>query len=61
MVNVLGMAPEENCESEIFVRLKWGGRTIAVPLSHLEPLTVGPPTKEAVADWYYWLGRGYEF
>jgi Calcium binding len=24
-VTVLGMAPEEDCESEMFVRLKWGG------------------------------------
>jgi hypothetical protein len=60
-VDVLGMAPEEECESEIFVRLRWGGRSMAVPLSQLEPLAVNPPTKEAVADWHYWVGRGYEF
>src|SRR5215813_10402030 len=41
-VTVLGMAPEEECESEMFVRLKWGRRTIAVPLSQLEPLTADP-------------------
>jgi hypothetical protein len=60
-VNLLGMAPEEECESEMFVRLKWGGRSMAVPLSQLEPLAVDPPTKEAFADWHYWVGRGYEF
>ncbi len=33
VVTVLGMAREEQCESEIFVRLKWDGRRMAVPLS----------------------------
>ncbi|SRR6266536_4256891 len=60
-VNVLGMAPEEECESEMFVRVRWRGRSLAVPLSQLEPLAADPKTKEAVADWQYWLGRGYEF
>jgi hypothetical protein len=60
-VTVLGMAPEEDCQSEMFVRLKWGGRSMAVPQSQLEPLAVDPPTKEAVADWHYWVGRGYKF
>ena len=60
-VTVLGMAPEEDCESEMFVRLKWGGRSMAVPLSQLEPIAAERPTKEAVADWHYWLRRGYKF
>ena len=60
-VNVLGMALEEKCESEMFVRLRWRGRNLAVPLSQLEPVAAGAETKEAVADWHYWLGRGYEF
>jgi Calcium binding len=60
-VSVLGMPPEENCESEMFVRLKWGGRSMAVPLFQLEPLDADHSTKEAVADWHYWVGRGYEF
>src|SRR5262245_5846398 len=60
-VTVLRMARQVDCESEMFVRLKWGGRRIAVPLSQLEPLTVDPRTIDAVADWHYWLGRGYKF
>ena len=60
-VNVLGMAPEEECESEMFVRVRWRGRKIAVPLAQLEPSAADRGTKEAVADWHYWLGRGYEF
>jgi hypothetical protein len=60
-INVLGMAPEEECESEMFVRVRWDSRSLAVPLSQLEPLTPQLETKEAVADWHYWLGRGYQF
>jgi hypothetical protein len=60
-ITVLGMAPEKECESEMFVRVRWHGRRLAVPLSQLEPLAADPGTKEAVADWHYWLQRGYEF
>src|SRR5919109_2430106 len=43
-VIVLGMGREEDCESEMFVRLKWGGRSMPVPLSQLEPLAADPST-----------------
>ena len=29
VVNILGMAPEEECKSEVFVRMTWGGRNMA--------------------------------
>jgi hypothetical protein len=38
-ISVLGMAPEEECESEMLVRVRWRSRILAVPLSQLEPLT----------------------
>jgi hypothetical protein len=60
-VNVLGMAPDKECQAEMFVQVRWRGRNLAVPLSQLEPLAADRGTKEAVADWHYWLGRGYEF
>ena len=60
-VEVLGMACEQECESEMFVRVRCCGRRLAVPLSQLEPWAADSETKEAVADWHYWLGRGYEF
>jgi len=40
-VDVLGMAPEEECDSEIFVQVRWCGRGLAVPLSQLQPLGGG--------------------
>ncbi len=60
-VEVLGMAPEAECGSEMFVRVRWSDRRLAVPLSQLEPLAADAKTKDAVADWHYWVGRGYEF
>lgn len=60
-VDVMGMAREEECESEMFVRVRWSGRRLAVPLSQLEPLAADSKTKEAAADWHYWVGCGYEF
>jgi hypothetical protein len=60
-VDVMGMACEAECGSEMFVRVSWRGRRLAVPLSQLKPRGADATTKEAVGDWHYWLGRGYEF
>jgi Calcium binding len=60
-VEVVGMAPEKQCESEMLVRMRWRKRSVAVPLSQLEPLGADATTRQAVADWHYWLERGYEF
>src|SRR5947208_729406 len=35
-VEVVGMAPEEECEHEMFVLMPWERDTLAVPLSQLE-------------------------
>ena len=59
-VEVLGMAPEEECESEMFVWVKRAGKRIAVPLAQLQPLSKDQETREAVGDWLYWVDRGYE-
>lgn len=60
-VEVVGMAPEEECESEMFVRVRWRGCRLAVPLAQLKPLEVDATTKQAVGDWHYWMSRGYQF
>ena len=59
-VEVLGMAPEEECESEMFVWVGRAGERIAVPLMQLRPLSKDQETQEAVGDWLYWVDRGYE-
>lgn len=61
VVEVVGMAHDKECKSEMFVRVQWRGRRLAVPLSQLKPLARETQTKAVVADWHYWFGRGYEF
>jgi hypothetical protein len=60
-VKVVGMAPERECEREIFVTTPWNKRTLAVPLAQLEVIEADDQTREAVEDWHYWVGMGYEF
>jgi len=60
-VEVLGMAPEEECETEMFVWASRSGERIAVPLMQLQPMSKDRETQEAVGDWHYWVDRGHEF
>ena len=60
-VEVTGMAPEEECEREMFVVIQWQGRDLAVPLAQLEGIAVDDETRKAIGDWHYWVTRGYEF
>jgi len=57
-VEVVGMAPEEDCEHEMFVLTPWERRTLAVPLSQLEVVAVDEETRQAIDDWHYWIARG---
>jgi hypothetical protein len=59
-VQVLEMAPEDECEREMFVVIAWNGRTLAVPLGQLDGVAVDEETRQAIGDWHYWLGRGHE-
>lgn len=61
-VDVIGMAPEEECEKEIFVTIRWEKGGLAVPLSQLTAISsTAEQTKQAVEDWHYWIQMGYEF
>jgi hypothetical protein len=61
-VDVIGMAPEEECEREIFVAIRWERDGLAVPLSQLNPIEeTETETKLAVEDWHYWVQMGYQF
>ena len=54
------MAPEEECEHEMFVRIRWERYSFAVPLSQLEAIAADEDTQEAITDWHYWVNQGYE-
>jgi hypothetical protein len=60
-VEVLDMAPEDDCMREMIVLAKWQGRKLGLPLSQLEPLKASAKTRGAVGDWHYWVEMGYAF
>ena len=60
-VEVVGMAPAEECEHEMFVLIQRKKRQLAVPLMELEGIQVDEETRQAIEDWRYWVNRGYEF
>jgi Calcium binding len=59
-VDIVGMAPEEECTHEMFVLIRWQRRTLAVPLVQLEGIAVDEQTRQAIQDWQYWVAQGYE-
>jgi Calcium binding len=59
-VDVVGMAPEAECQHEMFVLIPWERRTLAVPLVQLKGIAVDEQTRQAIEDWQYWVAQGYE-
>jgi hypothetical protein len=60
-VEVVGLAPAQECEHEIFILITWDERTLAVPLAQLQAIPADAATRLAVEDWHYWVQQGYEF
>ena len=58
-IRVIGMVDEYDCMAEMFVKIKWAGRSLGVPLAQLQGIDVDSETEEAIADWHYWVGRGH--
>jgi hypothetical protein len=44
----------------MFVMIQWQDRTLGVPLAQLVGIAVDDETAEAIADWHYWVARGYQ-
>ena len=59
-VEVVGMAPEAECQHEMFVLIRWDRRPLAVPLAQLEGVAVDEQTRRVIGDWQYWVAQGYE-
>jgi len=57
-LEVLRMAPEDACEHDMLVQVRWQGRKTAVPLSQLNAIDPDESTKEAIGDWHYWVSQG---
>jgi len=45
----------------MFIAVPWEKRTLAVPLAQLQAIEADKMTRQAVADWHYWIQQGYEF
>ena len=60
-VTAIGMAPESEWNTEIFVMIEWGKKGLGVPLSQLEGIKVDKETRQAIGDWHYWVKKGYEY
>jgi calcium binding protein len=61
-VEVIRMPAEDVCAGEMSVTISWQKRSLAVPLTQLEPIpATDSQTTQAVADWHYWVRMGYEF
>ena len=59
-VKVIRMSSEDDCAHEMLAKIQWGKRRLAVPLSQLEVVEANDETREAVDDWHYWVGMGYQ-
>lgn len=62
-VEVINMAPSDECGHEMFVMIRYERRAgLGVPLSQLKPGgDADQTTRKAVEDWRYWVKMGYEF
>lgn len=64
-VQVIEMSPEDDCSHDMFVEVRYlegsVGDIFSARLSEIHPIDVDEETAEAIADWHYWIGRGYEF
>jgi hypothetical protein len=58
-VEIVDMAPDEECEHGMFVMATWRQRTFAIPLDQIEGIGVDEETEQAIGDWQYWVGAGY--
>jgi len=61
-VDVIEIAPEGECNREMFVAIRWEKDGLVVPLSQLTPISeTSQQTIQAIEDWHYWVRMGYQF
>jgi Calcium binding len=60
-IEVIGLGPQEEYAHEMFVLTRWDRpEGLAVPLFQLEVIVADEQTIQAVEDWHYWVGQGYQ-
>ena len=60
-VDVLRMAPDDTCTTDMLVMVRWQRRKLAVPLAQLTAVDADDSCAEAIGDWHYWVTHGYTF
>ncbi len=64
-VEVLSMSADDECLKDMFVDVVYPGGNdedvLSAKLSEIEAINADSETQEALADWQYWLARGYKF
>jgi Calcium binding len=64
-VEVVGMAPDEDCLRDMFVEVvETGGSdedVFSARITEITPIDADSETQEAIDDWLYWVKRGYKF
>ncbi|MDM9383483.1 calcium-binding protein [Chlorogloeopsis sp. ULAP01] len=61
---VIEMSPEYDCLHDMFVEVRYQEGSVdnifSARLFEVNPIDVDEATAQAIADWHYWVGRGYE-
>lgn len=57
-LEILSIAPAEECRHEMFVLTRWRPHALAIPLMQVEGIHADEATYRAIEDWRYWVSRG---
>ena len=64
-VKVLRMSTEDDCLKDMYVEVLYREGDLedvfSARLAEIHPKDVDRATIEAIADWHYWVKRGYQF
>ena len=61
MVQVIALAPEEDCMCTMLVIAEWHEREMGIKLEQIEAAEIDDESEEAISDWRYWTNRGNRF
>ncbi|MBW4565900.1 MAG: calcium-binding protein [Mojavia pulchra JT2-VF2] len=64
-LEVVGMSPADDCSHDMFVEVRYQQGSVddifSARLCEINPINVDEETAQVIADWHYWVARGYEF
>lgn len=64
-VEVVDMSPADDCSHDMFVEVRYQQGSVddifSARLCEINPINADEETAQVIADWHYWVARGYEF